>query len=170
MQVKVGRYGPYITEVLGEDAPKKAKPKRASLFKSMDPASVTLAEAVVLLSLPRVVGQKDGVDITAQNGRYGPYIKCGTDTRSLPDEESLLTLTEEQALELLAQPKKGGRRAASGRELGADPATGEAVQVRSGRYGPYVSAGKVNATIPKSEDPEEITIERAAELLAAKRS
>ncbi len=170
LQVKVGRYGPYITEVLGEDAPKKAKPKRASLFKSMDPTSVTLDEAVVLLSLPRVVGQKDGVDITAQNGRFGPYIKCGTDSRSLPDEQSLLTLTEDQALEMLAQPKQGGRRAASGRELGSDPATGETVQVRSGRYGPYVSAGKVNATIPKSENPEEITIERAAELLAAKRS
>jgi DNA topoisomerase-1 len=170
VEVKVGRYGPYITEVLPDDAPKKAKPKRASLFKSMDPTTVTLDEAVMLLSLPRVVGQHDGVDVTAQNGRFGPYIKCGTETRSLPDEESLLTLTEEQALEMLAQPKQRGRRAAAGRELGADPATGAAVQVRAGRYGPYVSDGKVNATIPKSEDPEAITIERAAELLAAKRS
>ena len=170
IQVKVGRYGPYVTEVLPEDAPKKAKPKRASLFASMDPATVTLDEAVTLLSLPRVVGQKDGVDITAQNGRFGPYIKCGTETRSLSSEDQLLTLDEDEALALLAQPKQRGRRAASGRELGADPATGETVQVRSGRYGPYVSAGKVNATIPKSENPEEITIERAAELLAAKRS
>ena len=170
IEVKVGRYGPYVSEVLGEDAPKKAKPKRASLFSSMDPATVTLDEAVVLLSLPRVVGHKDGVEITAQNGRFGPYIKAGTETRSLPDEDSLLTLSEEEALALLAQPKQRGRRAASGRELGADPATGATVQVRSGRYGPYVSDGKTNATIPKAENQEEITIERAAELLAAKRS
>jgi len=170
IEVKVGRYGPYVTEVLPEDAPKKAKPKRASLFKSMDPTTITLEQAVVLLSLPRVVGHRDGVEITAQNGRFGPYIKAGTETRSLSDENHLLTLTEEEALELLAQPKQRGRRASSGRELGADPATGETVRVRSGRYGPYVSAGKVNATIPKAENADDITIERAAELLAAKRS
>ena len=170
IEVKVGRYGPYVTEVLPEDAPKKAKPKRASLFKSMDPTTVTLEQATVLLSLPRVVGLTDGVEITAQNGRFGPYIKAGAETRSLSSEDQLLTLTEEEALELLAQPKQRGRRASSGRELGPDPATGETVQVRSGRYGPYVSAGKINATIPKAEDADEITIERAAELLAAKRS
>jgi DNA topoisomerase-1 len=170
IEVKVGRYGPYVTEVLPDDAPKKAKPKRASLLKSMDPATVTLEQATLLLSLPREVGQFNGEPITAQNGRFGPYIKAGGETRSLPDEDSLQTLTEEQAVELLKQPKQRGRRGAAGRELGADPATGETVEVRSGRYGPYVKAGKVNATIPKAEDPEQITIERAAELLAAKRS
>jgi DNA topoisomerase-1 len=170
IEVKVGRYGPYVSEVLPEDAPKKAKPKRASLFRSMDPATVTLDEALLLLSLPRVVGTYEGAEITAQNGRFGPYLKAGSETRSLPDEESLLSVTEEQARELLAQPKQRGRQRSAGRELGADPQTGATVQVRSGRYGPYVSDGKVNATIPKAEDPEAITIERAAELLAAKRS
>ncbi len=170
IEVKVGRYGPYVTEVLPEDAPKKAKPKRASLFRSMDPATVTLDEAVQLLSLPRLVGMKDDVPITAQNGRFGPYIKAGTETRSLPDEQALLTVTEHEALLLLAEPKQRGRRATSGRELGADPATGATVQVRAGRYGPYVSDGTTNATIPKAENPDDITIERAAELLAAKRS
>jgi DNA topoisomerase-1 len=170
IEVKVGRYGPYVTEVLPEDAPKKAKPKRASLFRSMDPATVTLDEAVQLLSLPRVVGMKDDVPITAQNGRFGPYIKAGTETRSLPDEQALLTVTEHEALLLLAEPKQRGRRATSGRDLGADPATGATVQVRAGRYGPYVSDGTTNATIPKAENPDDITIERAAELLAAKRS
>ena len=171
IEVKVGRYGPYVTEVLGEDAPKKARPKRASLFSSMDPATITLEQATVLLSLPRDVGHYKGEPITAQNGRYGPYIKAGAETRSLSSEDELLTLTEEQAVALLEQPKQRGRRAAAaGRELGADPATGETVEVRSGRYGPYVKAGKVNATIPKSENPDEITIARAAELLAAKRS
>jgi DNA topoisomerase-1 len=170
IEVKVGRYGPYVTEVLPEDAPKKAKPKRASLFRSMDPATVTLDEAVQLLSLPRLVGMKDDVPITAQNGRFGPYIKAGTETRSLPDEQALLTVTEHEALLLLAEPKQRGRRATSGRDLGADPATGATVQVRAGRYGPYVSDGTTNATIPKAENPDDITIERAAELLAAKRS
>ena len=170
IEVKVGRYGPYVTEVLEEDAPKKAKPRRASLFSSMDPETVSLEDAVALLLLPRVVGHSDGVEITAQNGRFGPYLKCGSETRSLPDEASLLTITEDEALALLAQPKQRGRRAASGRELGDDPTTGKKVQVRSGRYGPYVSDGTVNATIPKAENPEDITLERAAELLAAKRS
>ncbi len=170
IEVKVGRYGPYVTEVLEEDAPKKAKPRRASLFSSMDPTTVTLDEAVALLRLPRVVGHSDGVEITAQNGRFGPYLKCGAETRSLPDEASLLTISEEEALALLAQPKQRGRRAASGRELGDDPQTGKKVQVRSGRYGPYVSDGTTNATIPKAENPDDITLERAAELLAAKRS
>ena len=171
IEVKVGRYGPYVSEVLEDDAPKKAKPKRASLFKSMSPDTVTLDEAVLLLSLPRVVAVKDDVEVTAQNGRFGPYLKAGSETRSLPSEESLLTISEAEAMELLAQPKqRRGRGAASGREIGADPATGSAVQVRAGRYGPYVSDGTTNATIPKAENPDEITIERAAELLAAKRS
>ena len=169
IEVKVGRYGPYVTEVLAEDAPKKDKPRRASLFRDMDPATVSLDDALALLSLPRVVGQLDGEPITAQNGRFGPYLKCGAETRSLPDEASLLTVSEEEALALLAQPKQRGRRS-SGRALGDDPQTGKVVQVRSGRYGPYVSDGTTNATIPKSESPDDITLERAAELLAAKRS
>jgi DNA topoisomerase-1 len=121
-----------------------------------------------------VVGELDGDEVTASNGRYGPYLRKGTETRSLPADVSPLDVTLEQAQQLFAQPKAGrggrGRGAPAGRPLGEDPQTGEAITVRAGRYGPYVSAGKVNATIPKSEDPEGITLERAAELLAAKRS
>jgi DNA topoisomerase-1 len=173
VEVRVGRYGPFVSDVLGEDAGPKAKPRRASLLRGMDPASLTLDQALALLSLPRVVGVLDGDEVTASNGRYGPYLRKGTETRSLPAEISPIDVTLAQAQQLFAQPKAGrrgrGRGAPAGRPLGEDPQTGEAVTVRSGRYGPYVSAGKVNATIPKSEDPEGITLERAVELLAAKR-
>jgi DNA topoisomerase I len=171
VEVKVGRYGPYVTEVLGEDAPKKAKPRRASLLEGMEPPSLSLDDALALLSLPRVVGAVDGEEVQASNGRYGPYLRKGTETRSLPAGMSPLTVTLEQAAELFKQPKagRGGRGRQPGRELGSDPATGSTVQVRSGRYGPYVTDGTTNATIPKAEDPEGISLERAAELLAAKR-
>jgi DNA topoisomerase-1 len=170
---KNGRYGPYVTEVLPDDAPKSAKPRTSSLFKSMALETVTLQDALRLLTLPRVVGvdPSDGEEITAQNGRYGPYLKKGTDSRTLASEEQLLTLTLEEALAVYAQPKQRGRAAASaGRELGADPATGATVTVKAGRFGTYVTDGEYNATIPRTEDAEQITLERAAELLAERRA
>jgi DNA topoisomerase-1 len=175
IEVRVGRYGPFVSEVLPDDAPKKAKPRRASLLPGMEPDTVTLDQALALLALPRVVGVLDGEEVTASNGRFGPYLRKGSDTRSLPADMSPLSVTLNQAQELFAQPKtgRGGRGrggAPAGRALGEDPQTGEPITLRSGRFGPYVSAGKVNATIPKSEDPESVTLERAAELLAAKRA
>jgi DNA topoisomerase I len=170
---KNGRYGPYVTEVLPEGAPKSAKPRTSSLFKEMSLEAVTLDDALRLLTLPRVVGvdPADGEEITAQNGRYGPYLKKGTDSRTLPSEEQLLTITLDEALAVYAQPKQRGRSAASaGRELGADPATGATVTVKAGRFGTYVTDGEYNATIPRAEDAEQITLERAAELLAERRA
>ncbi len=168
-----GRFGPYVTEVLPEDAPKSRKPHTASLFKTMSVETVTLGDALRLLTLPRVVGAEPGTgeQITAQNGRYGPYLKKGTDSRTLPSEEQLLTITLEEALAIYAQPKQRGRAAASpGREVGADPATGAMITLKAGRFGPYVTDGEFNATIPRAEDPERISLERAAELLADRRA
>jgi DNA topoisomerase-1 len=170
---KNGRYGPYVTEVLPEDAPKSAKPRTSSLFKTMTLETVTLEDALRLLTLPRVVGTdpESGEEITAQNGRYGPYLKKGTDSRSIDSEEKLLTITLEEALEIYKQPKQRGRAAANpGRELGDDPATGAKITVKAGRFGAYVTDGEYNATIPKSEDEATITLERAAELLAERRA
>jgi DNA topoisomerase I len=167
-----GRYGPYVTEVLPEDAPKSAKPRTGSLFRSMSLDSVTLDDAVKLLSLPRVVGSDpDGVEITAQNGRYGPYLKRGTDSRSLTSEEQLLTITLDEALAIYAQPKQRGRAAAAAplKELGTDPVSGNPVVVKSGRFGDYVTDGEYNATLRKDDSVEAITLERAAELLAERR-
>jgi DNA topoisomerase-1 len=135
--------------------------------------TVTLDDAVRLLTLPRVVGTdpESGDEITAQNGRYGPYLKKGTDSRSLGDEEQLLTITLEEALAVYAQPKTRGRAAANpGRELGEDPASGAKIVVKAGRFGPYVTDGEYNATIPRAEDEATITLERAAELLAERRA
>ncbi len=170
---KNGRFGPYVTEVLPEDAPKGAKPRTGSLFKDMTLDTVTLEQALQLLSLPRVVGvTADGVEITAQNGRYGPYLKKGTDSRSLATEAELFSITMEQAEAIYAQPKQRGGRAAAGplRELGADPASGKPVVVKDGRFGPYVTDGEFNATLRKDDSVQEITLERAAELLAEKRA
>ncbi|MFV0452706.1 MAG: type I DNA topoisomerase, partial [Propioniciclava sp.] len=170
--VRNGRFGPYVTEVLPEDAPKGVKPRTASLFSDMTLDGVTLADALRLLSLPRTVGtDAEGNAITAQNGRYGPYLKKGTDSRSLGGEEELFTVTLEQAETLFAQPKTRGRRAAAGplRELGPDPANGKPVVVKDGRFGPYVTDGETNATLRKADSVEAVTIERAAELLAEKR-
>ena len=170
---KSGRYGPYVTEVLPEDAPKKAKPRTGSLFKSMSLESVTLEDAVKLLSLPRVVGTApDGEEITAQNGRYGPYLKKGTDSRSLASEEQLLTITLDEALAIYAQPKTRGRAAASAplKELGNDPVSGQPVVIKDGRFGPYVTDGEYNATLRRDDSVESMTLERAAELLAEKRA
>ena len=172
--LKSGRFGPYVTEELPEDAPKSARPRTASLFASMSPQTLTLADAVRLLSLPRTVGvdPADGAEITVQNGRYGPYLKKDKDSRSLESEDKLFTLTLDEALVILAQPKRGRGQAASAplRELGADPTTGAPVVVKDGRFGPYVTDGEYNATLRKGDTVEAISLERAAELLADKRA
>jgi len=170
---KNGRYGPYVTEQLPEDAPKKEKPRTSSLFKSMTLDTITLDDAVKLLTLPRVVGTdpESGDEITAQNGRYGPYLKKGTDSRSIDSEEKLLTITLEEALKIYAEPKRRGRAAADpGREIGSDPETGKTMTVKSGRFGPYVTDGEYNATLRQGDDESTLTIERAAELLAERRA
>jgi DNA topoisomerase-1 len=170
---KNGRFGPYVTEVLPEDAKKSAKPRTGSLFKSMSLDTVTLDDAIKLLSLPRVVGEDaEGVEITAQNGRYGPYLKKGTDSRSLTTEDQLLEITLDEALAIYAQPKLRGRAAAAAplKELGNDPVSGQPVVVRSGRFGDYVTDGEYNATLRKDDTIEELTLERAAELLAERRA
>jgi DNA topoisomerase-1 len=172
---KDGRYGPYVTEVLAEGSPKTAKPRTGSLFSSMSIETVTLEQALQLLSLPRVVGTgADGEAITAQNGRYGPYLKRGTDSRSLTSEDQIFTITLAEAEEIYAQPKTRGRgaRAAAGplRELGADPATSKPIVIKDGRFGPYVTDGETNATLRRVDSVETMTLERAAELLAEKRA
>jgi DNA topoisomerase-1 len=170
---KNGRYGPYVTEVLPEDSPKGAKPRTSSLFKTMTLDTITFEDALRLLTLPRVVGTdpESGEEVTAQNGRYGPYLKKGTDSRSIDSEEKLLTITLEEALEIYKQPKQRGRAAANpGRELGEDPATGNKITVKSGRFGPYVTDGEYNATLRQGDDEATVSLERAAELLAEKRA
>ena len=170
---KNGRYGPFVTELLPEDAPKKARPRTGSLFKDMSLDTITLEQAVKLLSLPRVVGvDSEGVEITAQNGRYGPYLKRGTDSRSLETEAQLFDITLDQALAIYAQPKQRGRAAATAplKELGNDPVSGAPVVVKAGRFGEYVTDGEYNATLRKDDSVEAITLERAAELLAERRA
>jgi DNA topoisomerase I len=170
---KSGRYGPYVTEVLADDAPKSARPRTGSLFKTMTLDTVTLTDALRLLSLPRVVGAdpESGDEITAQNGRYGPYLKMGTDSRSIEGEEQLFDITLEQALAIYAQPKQRGRQSAAPlRELGVDPVSGSPIVVKEGRFGAYVTDGETNATLRKADVVESVTIERASELLAEKRA
>ena len=195
--VKDGRFGPYVTEVEpeAEDAaasvdaatgevveaakpkrgakkPAPTKPRTASLFKSMQVEEVDLATALKLLDLPRVVGAdpESGDEITAQNGRYGPYLKKGAETRTLPSEDAIFEIDLAGALELLAQPKYGARRASSAlKEFAEDPVSGKPIRVKDGRFGPYVTDGTTNATIPRGESVEDVTFERAAELLQAKR-
>ncbi|WP_226343688.1 type I DNA topoisomerase [Agilicoccus flavus] len=184
---KAGRYGPYVTELLPEEpapegaaAPKrgakkaaKAKPRTASLFTGMDLATIDLDTALRLLSLPRVVGtDAEGVEITAQNGRYGPYLKKGTDSRSLSSEQQLFDITLDEALAIYAQPKQRGRAAAKPplAELGTDPVSERPVVVKDGRFGPYVTDGETNATLRRDDDPSTITAERGYELLAEKRA
>ena len=167
--VKDGRYGPYVT-LVDEENP---KPKTASLFKSMSPATVTYEEAVKLLSLPREVGidPETQTMITAQNGKFGPYLKRGTDSRSLDTEEQILEITLEQAIEIYKQPKYRGRRTAATplKEFGEDPASNLKVVAKTGQFGPYVTDGVINATIPKEETIEELSPDRAFELLAIRR-
>jgi DNA topoisomerase-1 len=170
---KNGRFGPYVTELLPEDAKKSEKPRTSSLFKSMALDSVTLDDAVKLLTLPRVVGvdPESGDEITAQNGRYGPYLKKGTDSRSIDSEDKLLTITLEEALGIYAQPKQRGRAAADpGKEIGTDPVSGATVMLKSGRFGSYVTDGEYNATLRQGDDEATLTIERAAELLEERRA
>jgi DNA topoisomerase-1 len=169
--VKAGRYGPYVTTVVPEGS--KDSPRTASLFASMTPETVTLEQALTLLTLPRTVGvAPDGEEIQALNGRYGPYLKKGSDSRSIDSEDKLFSTTLEEALAIFAQPKQRGRRAAAEplKELGADPVTQGQVTVREGRFGPYVTDGETNASLRKGDDVESITIERAAELLADRRA
>jgi DNA topoisomerase-1 len=198
--VKDGRYGPYVQEVdppepemstvddetgevidLPEPAPKKRgakkevapKPRTASLFKSMSVDTVDLETALQLLDLPRVVGAdpESGDVITAQNGRYGPYLKKGTDSRTLTSEQQLFDITLEEALAVYAQPKYGARGASSAlKEFDADPTSGKPIKLKDGRFGPYVTDGETNATIPRGEDAMEITFERAVQLIADKRA
>ncbi|WP_329196276.1 MULTISPECIES: type I DNA topoisomerase [unclassified Streptomyces] len=174
---KDGRYGPYVTEILPEGTPKTGKnavkPRTASLFKSMSLDTVTLDDALKLMSLPRVVGvDGEGVEITAQNGRYGPYLKKGTDSRSLETEDQLFSITLDEALAIYAQPKQRGRAAAKPplKELGTDPVSEKPVVVKDGRFGPYVTDGETNATLRRDDDVETITPERGYELLAEKRA
>jgi DNA topoisomerase-1 len=171
---KSGRYGPYVTEILPDDAPKNERPPTASLFSTMSVDTVSLDEALQLLTLPRVVGKDaEGNEIVASNGRYGPYVKKGTDTRSLPDEASLFTVTVDDAEKLFATPKgRRGARAATPplRELGTDPASGKPLVVKDGRFGPYITDGEVNVTVPRGTDIEQLTHERAVELIAEKRA
>ncbi|ORA10687.1 type I DNA topoisomerase [Mycobacterium asiaticum] len=185
---KDGRYGPYVTEVLPEPPadpsaepakkgkkPTGPKPRTGSLLRSMDLQTVTLEDALKLLSLPRVVGvdPATGEEITAQNGRYGPYLKRGTDSRSLQNEDQMFTITLEEALKIYSEPKRSGRQAASApplRELGTDPASGKPMVIKDGRFGPYVTDGETNASLRKGDDVLSITDERASELLADRRA
>ncbi|GLY47874.1 DNA topoisomerase 1 [Lentzea sp. NBRC 102530] len=180
---KEGRFGPYVTEVLPEPAEngtaakskaKAPKPRTGSLFKSMSLDTITIDDALKLLSLPRVVGKdpETGAEITAQNGRYGPYLKKGTDSRSLTDEAQIFTVTLEEALKIYSEPKKRGRAAAAPplREMGNDPVSGKPMVIKEGRFGPYVTDGEANASLRKTDSVESITDERAAELLAEKRA
>lgn len=168
--LKVGRFGPYVQRGSTED---EEKPQNASLMKGMTPEDVDFATALRLLSLPRDLGEHPtlGGLVQAFNGRYGPYVKCGGETRSLPGDVSPLDVTLDQAIELLNQPKQRGRGAAKPPIKVFEeksPVTGGVVQIMDGRYGPYVSDGESNASLPKAQSPEELTFAAALELLAAR--
>ena len=185
---RAGRYGPYVTEVLppppdddGGVTAKKGKkptgpkPRTGSLFGSMDLQTVTLEDALKLLSLPRWVGvdPQSGEEITAQNGRYGPYLKRGTDSRSLASEDQIFDIALDEALKIYAEPKRRGRQGAATpplRELGTDPASGKPMVIKDGRFGPYVTDGETNASLRKGDDVLTITDGRASELLADRRA
>ncbi len=188
---KDGRYGPYVTEILpakpdaddGEadqgakkgKKPTGPKPRTGSLLRSMDLQTVSLDDALKLLSLPRVVGvdPASSEEITAQNGRYGPYLKRGTDSRSLATEDQMFTITLDEALKIYAEPKRAGRQSASApplRELGTDTVSGKPMVVKDGRFGPYVTDGETNASLRKGDDVASITNERASQLLADRRA
>ena len=223
--VKEGRFGPYVTEIMGADEKEKVavsaeqivaeeraaedaqraaegkraknwetktaiaakekrinqiieetlKPATASLFSSMDPSTVTLEEALQLISLPREVGvdPTDGQMITAQNGRYGPYLKKGTDSRSLSSEEQIFTITLDEARRIYAEPKRRGRGATTQqaiKELGDNDVSGKPMSVKDGRFGPYVTDGETNASLRKGDDPLTLTDARANELLSERRA
>ncbi len=202
VEVRNGRYGPYVALVMPSqeqaahehDAKKSKKaegerPKMASLFKSMSPETVTLADALRLLSLPREVyaadetnaktGEIEHVTVTANNGRYGPYLTRtveggASETRSLENEDAIFTVTEQQARDLFAQPKYGRGRGRAAkpplRELGNDPATNKPVTIKEGFYGAYITDGETNRSLPKQYDPKTISAEDAFRLLAEKRA
>jgi DNA topoisomerase I len=172
VQVKAGRFGPYVQ--VGDLTEGGEKPRTASLFSTMDPATLTFEQALELLRIPRTVGTdpETGEDVVAHNGRFGPYLKRGTDTRSLTSEEQLLTVTLDEARALFAQPKqrRGRATAAPLRELGPDPTTNLPVVVKEGRFGPYVTDGTTNASLRKGDVVETIDMDRASELLAERRA
>ncbi|MEZ0392812.1 MAG: type I DNA topoisomerase, partial [Pseudobdellovibrionaceae bacterium] len=163
-----GRYGPYVQlgDVTGEDD----KPKRVSIPAQIPPETVGLQQALELLSLPKTLGLHPGLgkEIKAGLGRFGPFVVCDGDYRSIPKSESIFQITLDRALELFAQPKKGRGKAAPLKELGAHPANGDAVNVMNGPYGPYIKCGKTNVSLPEGSTPEEMTLEKAVELLADK--
>jgi DNA topoisomerase-1 len=165
--LRAGRFGPYVTELVDGDG----KPRTASLFKTMTPESVTLEDALRLLTLPRTIGESEGEEVVAANGRYGPYVKKGKESRSLESEEQLFTITLDEALAKLAEPKPRGRRAAAPplKELGDDPVSGKPIVLKEGRFGPYVTDGETNASLRAADSIESITPERAAELIQARR-
>jgi DNA topoisomerase I len=165
--LRAGRYGPYVTEVVEGDE----KPRTASLFKTMSPESLTLEEALRLLTLPRSLGEADGEEVIAANGRYGPYVKRGKESRSLDSEEQLFTITLDEALAKLAEPRQGGRRAPAPplKELGDDPVSGKPIVLKEGRFGPYVTDGETNASLRAGDSLDSITPERAVELIQARR-
>jgi len=170
--LKVGRYGPYVQRGTLED---DDKPQNASLLRGMEPQDVDIQLALKLLALPRTLGDhpQTGLAVTAQNGRFGPYVKSGDETRSLPDELSPLEVTLQQALDLLAQPRPSGRgyRAARARAVklfDTSPVTGEPVRLTEGRYGPYVTDGQTNAALPRGTTLEEVSFDYALELLRAR--
>ena len=165
--MRAGRYGPYVTEVVEGDE----KPRTASLFKTMSPETVTLEDALKLLTLPRSLGASDGEEVLAANGRYGPYVKRGKESRSLDGEEELFSITLEEALAKLAEPKQRGRQAAAPplKELGPDPVSGQPIVLKEGRFGPYVTDGETNASLRAADSIEAITPERAAELIQDRR-
>ncbi len=168
---KAGRYGPYVTLVLPEGSTEK--PPTGSLFASMSLDTITLEQALTLLTLPRTLGEVEGEPVTAQNGRYGPYVSKGKESRSVDSEDKLLTITLDEALALLAEPKKYGNRAAPKpplKELGTDPVSGKPMVVKEGRFGPYVTDGETNASLRKGDALEELTDERASDLLAERRA
>ncbi len=171
VELKAGRFGPYV-QMGAHDEETDEKPKTGSLFSTMSPDTITFEEALKLLSLPRVVGKHpdDGVEITAQNGRYGPYIKKGTDSRTIESEDLIFTMELDKAIEIFAQPKRRGTAKPPLREMGVDPATELAVVMKEGRFGIYVTDGVDNASLRKGDDPDEITIERASELLGERRA
>jgi DNA topoisomerase-1 len=170
--VKAGRFGPYVQ--LGEADEVEGKPRTASLLSTMSPTTLSMQDALRVLSLPRVVGTDPGTgqEIVATNGRYGPYLKRGSESRSLEDEEQLFSVGLEQALELFAQPKsrRGQRASAPLREFGVDPETGGTIVLKEGRFGPYVTDGETNASLRKGDTVEGLTPERAGELLAERRA
>jgi DNA topoisomerase-1 len=167
--LKEGRYGHYVQ--LGDNGG-EAKPKMASLWPAMAPDTLTLEDALLLLSFPRLLGHhpETGAEILATYGRYGPYLKMGDDNRSLPNYDKLAAIALDEAVELFKQPKSRQSRSSTSvlAELGNHPDTGLSIQVKTGRYGPYVTDGSVNATVPKKTDPAAVTLERAVELLAAR--